>query len=104
MDLSHLIILNKYLMKKDKYVFPYQSPIIIFDIKSDVCKANNGKDEKRTRNISRRMHFVINGEKCNLPKIVWCEGGMQLSGIETKNVLEDELNPISGYTMVRHDN
>ena len=56
--------------------------------------SKNCKDKKHTRHISRRMYFVRNGEECNIHKIVWCEGGMQLAYIGNKNVGEDELNPI----------
>ena len=35
---------------------------------------------------------------------MWCERGLQLSDIETKNVREDELNTRLGYAMVRLDN
>ena len=34
------------------------------DIKNTVCMDNNGKDAKNTRHISRRVHFVRNGENC----------------------------------------
>ena len=53
---------------------------------------NNGKDNKHTRHIARRVYFVINGEKCKLHNIDWCEGGMQLADIATKNVGENDLN------------
>ena len=35
---------------------------------------------------------------------MWCEGGLQLADIVTNNVMEDEFNPILGYSMVRLDN
>ena len=68
-----------------------------------MCIANNVKDTKHTSHISKRMHFVINFEECNLQNIVWCEGGLKLAEIGTNNVGEDELNNILGYTMVRLD-
>ena len=40
-------------------------------------------ENKHTRHISRRMHFVRNGEKCKMHKIDWCEGGLQLAEIGT---------------------
>ena len=64
----------------------------------------NGKDTKHTRKIDRRMKLVRNGEECNLHKTVWCEGGLQLPGIVTKNIREYELNPRLGYARVRLDN
>ena len=66
--------------------------------------AKNGKDTKHTRHIARRMHFVRNGEKCNMHKIDWCEGGLQLVGIGTKNVSESDLTQRIKYIMVRFEN
>ena len=37
-------------------------------------------------------------------KVDWCEGGMKLSDIETRNVGKNDLNPIMKYIMVRFDN
>ena len=36
---------------------PKESPLIVLDIKSAMCMANNGKDTKHNRKIARRMHF-----------------------------------------------
>ena len=86
MALSYFRMLNNELFKKYPYVVPEQAPLIILDRKSDICMAKNGKDTKHTRHVSRRMHFVRNGEECKLYKIVCCEGGLQLEYIGTKNV------------------
>ena len=69
-----------------------------------MCMAKNGRDTKHTSHISRRMHFVRNGEKCKMHKIYWCEGGLQLADIGTKNVSESDLTPRMKYIMVRLDN
>ena len=66
--------------------------------------AKNGKYTKHTRHIARRMHFVSNGEKCNMHKIDWCEGALQLADIGTKNVSEPVLTPRMKYIMVRLEN
>ena len=66
------------LLNKDTYIVPEEAPIIIFDIKSTVCVVNNGKDTKDTGHISRRLHFVRNGENLKMHKIDCCEGGLQL--------------------------
>ena len=66
--------------------------------------SNNGKDTKHTRHIARRMHFVRNGEKCKINKIDWCEGGLQLADIVTKNVSEPDLTPRMKYIMLRLEN
>ena len=46
------------------------------------------------------MHFLRNGEKCKMQKIDWCEGGLQLADIGTKNVSEPDLSPNMTYIMV----
>ena len=74
------------------------------DGKSDVCMAKNGKDNKHTRHIYRRVNFVKNDESFKRHKIDWCEGGLQLAYIETNNVGENYLNPRMKYIMVRIDN
>ena len=66
--------------------------------------ANNGKDNKHTRHIASRMHFVKNGEKCEIQKIDWCEGGLQLAYIVNKNIGEHDLTPRIKYIMVIIDN
>ena len=66
--------------------------------------AKNGKYTKHTIHLARRKNFVRNGEKCKIHKIDWCEGGMQLADIGTKNVSEPELTPRMKYIMVRLDN
>ena len=66
--------------------------------------AKNGKYTKHTRHISRRMHFVRNGEKCKIYKIDWCEGGLQLADIGTKNVGESDLTPRMKYIMLILEN
>ena len=66
--------------------------------------AKNGKDIKHTRHISRRMNFVKNGEICKMQKIDWCEGGLQLPDIGTKNVIEPDQKPRMKYIMVRLEN
>ena len=66
--------------------------------------AKNGKYTNRTRQISRRVHFLRNCEKCKIHNIDWCEVGLQLVDISNKNVGENYLNPRMEYIMVRIDN
>ena len=87
-------------MNKDPDVVPEQTPLIISNSKSAVCKDNNRKDTKQTRHISRVMHFGGNGEKWNLHKTIWCEGSILWSDIGNNNVREDELDPGLLYTTV----
>ena len=75
--------------------------MIDLDSKYDMCMAKNGKDTKHTRHIARRMNFVRNGEKFKIHKIDWCEGGLQLADIGTKNVSEPDITPRTKYIMVR---
>ena len=83
---------------------PKEAPFIVLDSKSAMCMAKNGKDTKHTIHIARIMHFVRNGEKCKMHKIDWCEGGLQLADIGTKNVSAPDLTPRMKYIMVRLDN
>ena len=66
--------------------------------------ANNGKDTKHTIHIASRIHFVRDGGKCKMQKIDWCEVGLQLEYIGTKNVSEPDLTPRMKYVMVRLEN
>ena len=101
MYLEQFRMLINEMLNKDPDIFPEEAPIIILASKSDVCMTNNGKDTKYTRHIARRGHFVRNCEKCKMYKIDWCEGGLQLVDIETKDVGENDLNPRMKYIMVR---
>ena len=77
-------------LNKDPYIVPEEAPLIFLDSKSAMCMAKNGKDTKHTRHIARRMRFLRNGEKCKMHKIDWCEVGLQLVDIYTKNVSEPD--------------
>ena len=83
---------------------PEEAPLILLNNKSDMCMDKNGKDTKHTRHIARRMHFLRNGEKCKIHKIDWCEVGLQLADIGTKNVSEPDLTLRMKYIMVRLEN
>ena len=75
------------LLHKDPDIVPEEDPLSVLEGKSAMCLAKNGKDTNHTRQIVRRMHFVRNGEKCKMHKIDWCEGGLKLTDIGTKNVV-----------------
>ena len=66
--------------------------------------ANNGKDNNHTRHMEIRVNVLRNGEKCKMHKIDWCEGGMKLADIYTKNVGDNYLTHIMKYIMVILDN
>ena len=83
---------------------PKESPLIVLDSKSAMCMANNGKYAKHTRHIAIRIHFLRNGEKCKMHRIDWCQGGLQLEDIGTKNVSEPDLTPRMKYILVRLEN
>ena len=104
MALAHFRMLIHELLNKDPDMVPEEAPLIVLDIKSAMCMAKNGKDTKHTRHITRRMHFVRNGEKCKMHKIDWCERGLQLADIGTKNVSEPDLTPRMKYIRVRLEN
>ena len=101
MALAHFRMLIHELLSKYPDIVPQEAHFIVLVSKSAMCMANNGKDTKHTRHISRRIHLVRNGEKCKMHKINWCEGGLQLADIGTKNVSEPDLTPRMKYIMVR---
>ena len=101
MALSHFRMLVHELLNEDPDMVPKKSPFIVLDSKSAMCMAKNGRDTKYTRNIAKRMHFVSNVEKFKMHKIDWCEGGLQLAYVGTKNVSETDLTPRMKYIMVR---
>ena len=104
MDLAYFRMLVHELLNKYLDMVTKEAPLIVLDRKSAMCMAKNGKDTKHTRHIARRMHFVRNVDKCKMHKIYWCEGGLQLADIGTKNVSESDLTPRMKYIMVRLDN
>ena len=101
MTLAHFRMLVAELLNEDPDMVPKEAPLIVLDIKSAQCMDKNGRDTKHTRHIARRMHFVRNGEKCKMHKIEWCEGGLKLADIGTKNVSEPDLTSRMKYIMVR---
>ena len=104
MTFAYFSMLIHELLNKDPDIVPEEDPLIVLDSKSDICMANNGKYTKHTRDVASRIHFLRTGEKCNMHKIDWCEGGLQLVYIATKNVGEHILTPRMKYIMVRIEN
>ena len=104
MALAHFRMLVHELLNEDPDMVPKEAPLIVLDSKSAMCMANNGRDNKNTIHIARRMNFVRNGEKCKMHKIYWCEGGLQLADIGTKNVSKPDLTSRMKYIMVRLEN
>ena len=104
MALAHFRMLIHELLNKDPDIVPEEYPLIVLDSKYAICMANNGKDIKHTRHISRRMHIEGNGEKCKMHKIDWCEGGLQLADIGNKNVSEPDLTTGMKYIMASLEN
>ena len=104
MALAHFRMLVHELLNEDPYMVPKEAPLIVLDSKSAMCMAKNSRDTKHTRHIARRMHFVSNGEKCKMHKIDWCEGGLQLADIGTKNVSEYYISPRMKHIMLILEN
>ena len=71
------------------------------DNKSALCMADNGKDIKHTKKISRIVHFVRNGENWKMHNIDWCERGLQLADIATNNVGDNDLSTRIKYILLR---
>ena len=92
------------LLNKDVYIVPEKAPLIILDGNIAICMTMNSMDTKHTRHIVRTMHIVSNGEKCKMKKFDWCEGGLKLEDIATKNVGEHTLTQRMKYIMVGIDN
>ena len=86
MALAHFRMLIHEFLNKDPVTVPEEDPLTVLDSMYDICMDKNGKDTKQTRHIARMMHLVKNGENCKMHKIDWCEGGLQLADIYTKNV------------------
>ena len=89
------------MLNKDPDIFPEQSPLFILYSKSAMCMANNVKDIKHTRHVSRRVYFARNGENFKIHDIYWYEGCPQLAVIANKNVGEKDSNIRMKYIMVR---
>ena len=104
MALAYFRMLIHEFLNEDTDMVPEEAPLIVLDSKSAMCMAKNCKDTTHTRHIARRIHFVSNGEKCKMHKINWCEGGLQLADIVTKNVSETDIIPRMKYIMVRIKN
>ena len=104
MSLAYFSMLIREWLNKYPDIVTEETPLIVLDSKSTMCMAENGKYTKHTRHIARRIHFVSNGEKCKMHKIDWCEGGLQLADIVTKNVSEPDLTPRMKYILVRLEN
>ena len=66
--------------------------------------AKNGKDTNHIRQIARRVNFVRNSENVKMHNIEWCEGGLHLVEIATKNIEQNYLNSRMKYIVVRLDN
>ena len=62
MALAYFRMLIHDLLNKDPNIVPEEAPLNILDSKYAMCMYKNGKDTNHTRHISRRVHFVRNGE------------------------------------------
>ena len=100
MALSHFRMLIHEFLNKDPDIVPEEDLLIVLNSKLSICMSKSGKDTKHTRHISKRMHFVRNGEKCKMHKIDWCDGGLELADIGTKNVGDPDLTPRMKLIMV----
>ena len=103
MALAYFRMLMNELLNEYPDMVLKEAPLNVLDSKSAMCMAKNGKDTKHTRHIERRMNLVRNGEKCNIHKIDWCEGGLQLANIGTKNVSEPVITPIYFVLQSAHE-
>ena len=58
MALAHFRMLVHEFLNEDPDMVPKEAPLIVFDSKFAMCMAKNGKNNKHTRHIARRMHFL----------------------------------------------
>ena len=70
MALSHFRILVHELLNEDPDMVPREASFIFLDGKSAMYMAKNVKDTKHTRHIAKRMHFLRNGDKCKMHKLL----------------------------------
>ena len=63
MDLAHFRMLIHEFLNKNPDIVTGEVPLIVLNSKSYMCMDKNGINNKQTRKIERRMHFVRNGEK-----------------------------------------
>ena len=63
MTLAHFRMLIHEFLNKDPDKVPEEASLIIFNVKSNFCMANTGKDAKHAGNISRRVYFGRNRGK-----------------------------------------
>ena len=66
MDLLHFRMLIHEFLNKDPDMVLDEAPLIVLDIKYSMCLSKNVKDTKHARHIASRMHFIRNGERCNM--------------------------------------
>ena len=76
MALPHFRMLINEFFNIDPDIVPKEAPLIVLDSISSMCIAIIDKDTKHKGQISRRMNFLRNGERCKMHKIDWCEGGL----------------------------
>ena len=60
MVLARFRMLIQELLNKDPEIFTEEYPLVVFDSKSAMCMAKNGKDTKQTRHVARTVNFVRN--------------------------------------------
>ena len=104
MALAHFKMLIHELLDKDPDIVPEEAPLVVLDSRSSMCIAITGKYIKHTRHITRKINLVRNDEKCKMHKIDWCEGGLNLADMHTKNDDEPDLTPRIKCIMVRLNN
>ena len=74
--------------------------MIVLDSKYAMCKAKNGKDTKHIRHIASRMHFLRNGEKCNLLAMcLVCLVSLPFLALHIADLLSKTIKVASSGTM-----
>ena len=69
MAFAHFRMLIHELLNKDPDIVTELYPLILFESKSAICIAKNGRYTKQTRHMVRIIHFLRKGAKFSMNKI-----------------------------------
>ena len=93
----HMLLNELRLRDPDAATFPIP---VVLDSRSAQAMGNSFRDTKHTRHIARRYHYVRTGAQEGHWVLHWCEAGLQLADVGTKNLPGRDLQPRLGYIQV----
>ena len=94
----HMLLYDiKYLGTKSyndtQLALPNPPTVLLVDNQAACKMSINDKLTRHTRHISRRFHFVREGQKLKLHNITWCPSDNMLADITTKTQAATKINP-----------